>query len=113
MDPRPDFVDSAQPRSDGLASRLRIKQLLSIKDAAETLGLGVATVRRLIKDADENKGSTWRYGREIIDLTPSASKNRTIRIDLAAVSPSLAALADQPELQQSQPVPVAPVCAAE
>jgi len=87
--------------------------LLTLKEAAEFLGVGIRTINRLIQDADENKGSTWRYGREIIDLTPSGSKNRTLRIDPAAVSPSAAALVDQPELQQLPPVPVAPVCAAE
>ena len=74
----------------------KISKLLSIKEAAQLLGVDPWTIRKLIADADNNKKSTWRYGNEIIDLTPSGNKNRILRINPQAVSPALVALADQP-----------------
>ncbi len=69
-----------------------MRRLLTIKEAAALLGLGTWAVRRLIQDADTNKGSTWRFGRELVDLTPSGNKNRIIRINPEAIAPSVAAL---------------------
>ncbi len=77
-----------------------MRKLLTIKEAAALLGLGTWGVRRLIQDADENKGSTWRFGRELVDLTPSGNKHRIIRINPAAIAPSVAALANPPDSSQ-------------
>ena len=76
------------------------RKLLSIKEAAQLLGVEATTIRRLIADADTNKRSTWRYGKEIIDLTPSGNKNRILRINPSAVSPSVDVLASPPYSDQ-------------
>ncbi len=77
-----------------------MSKLLTINQAAELLGVDPWTIRKLISDADTNKKSTWRYGKEIIDLTPSGNKNRILRINPAAVSPSVGALANLPCSEQ-------------
>ena len=78
----------------------RSGRLLSIKEAAELMGVSYWTIYMLIADADTNKRSTWRYGKEIIDLTPSGNKNRILRINPAAVSPSVDVLASPPYSDQ-------------
>jgi len=76
-------------------------RLLTIQEAADIMGVSYHTIRRLVDDAYANKKSAWRIGREIIDLTPSTSKLRTIRIDPQAVAPAVAELVDPPGSDQS------------
>jgi excisionase family DNA binding protein len=59
--------------------------LVTIKEAARVLGVSEAHVKRLIHEADINRKSRWRFGREIIDLTPIGSERRTLRINVDAV----------------------------
>jgi excisionase family DNA binding protein len=61
------------------------RYLLTIAEAAEALGVSKRHVERLIHEADANRRSRWRWGRELVDLSPAASKRRTVRINLAAV----------------------------
>jgi len=63
--------------------------LLNTAEAAEALGVSVRHIKNLIHEADSCKKSRWRWGRELIDLAPVNSQRRTVRINLAAVVPSL------------------------
>lgn len=63
------------------------RQLLTIKEAATVLGVSSRHIDRLIHEADVNRRSRWRFGREIIDITPRDSARRTLRINLSAVVP--------------------------
>ena len=65
------------------------KLLLTIKEAAEALGVCEKTIRKLIDEADTNKRSTWKHGREIINMTPRKSKYRVLRINAAAIVPQV------------------------
>lgn len=58
-----------------------------MKQAAQVLGVSPRHIDRLIHEADVDRKSRWRFGREIIDLTPRDSTRRTLRINLAAVAP--------------------------
>ncbi len=62
--------------------------LHTIKEAAEAMGVSERHVRGLIQEADLNKKSRWKFGREIVDLSPVQSAKRTLRINLQAVLPS-------------------------
>jgi hypothetical protein len=43
-------------------------------------------VKRLIHEAEiDRRRSRWRFGREIVDLTPIGSIRRTLRINIDAV----------------------------
>ena len=44
--------------------------LLTVTEAAEALGCSDRHVKRLIHEADANRKSRWRWGRELIDLAP-------------------------------------------
>ena len=59
--------------------------LVTVKEAARVLGVSEAHVKRLIHEADIDRRSRWRFGREIIDLTPTGSVRRTLRINIDAV----------------------------
>lgn len=61
--------------------------LLTVAEAAEVLGVSKRHLERLIHEADANRKSRWRWGRELIDLAPLGSSRRTIRVNLAAVLP--------------------------
>lgn len=61
--------------------------LLTVKQAAQALGVSPRHIERLIHEADIDRKSRWRFGREIVDLTPRDSQRRTLRINLAAVAP--------------------------
>lgn len=61
--------------------------LLTIQQAAQALGVSPRHIERLIHEADVDRKSRWRFGREIVDLTPRDSVRRTLRINLAAVAP--------------------------
>ena len=63
--------------------------LLNTAEAADALGVSVRHIKNLIHEADSCKKSRWRWGRELIDLAPVNSQRRTVRINLAAVVPSL------------------------
>ena len=65
--------------------------LLTIPQAAEALSCSEKTIRRLIAEADANRRSRWRWGRELIDLAPVGSSRRLVRINVAAVAPGLEA----------------------
>lgn len=64
------------------------RQLLTINEAAEAMGVSRNHVRRLVEEADVlGKKARWRYGREIVDLSPVDAVRRTLRINIAAVLP--------------------------
>jgi len=63
--------------------------LLTVAEAAEALGVSDRHIKRLIHEADANRRSRWRWGRELIDLAPVGSSRRCIRVNLAAVAPGL------------------------
>ncbi len=69
--------------------------LLTIEDAAVALSVSPKTIRRLIDEADANRKSRWRWGRELIDLAPVGSSRRLVRINVAAVAPGLPHHEDQ------------------
>jgi hypothetical protein len=66
-----------------MAARL----LLTVTEAAEALGVSDRHIKRLIHEADANRKSRWRWGRELIDLAPVGSSRRTVRVNVAAVAP--------------------------
>ena len=52
------------------------------------MGVTKRHVQRLIQEADVDRKSRWRFGREIIDLSPKHSLRRTLRINLRAIIPN-------------------------
>ena len=60
---------------------------VNIKEAAAALGVSTRHIRRLVDEADVSKKSRWRWGREIIDISPTGSKRRTLRFNLEALAP--------------------------
>ena len=64
--------------------------LLTVAEAALALGVSESHIKRLIAEADANRRSRWRWGRELIDLAPVEAQRRTVRINLQAVVPGLA-----------------------
>lgn len=68
-----------------MAARL----LLTVTEAAEALGVSDRHIKRLIQEADANRKSRWRWGRELIDLAPVGSSRRTVRVNVAAVAPGV------------------------
>jgi hypothetical protein len=65
--------------------------LLTVAEAAEALGVSDRHIKRLVHEADANRKSRWRWGRELIDLAPVGSSRRTVRVNVAAVVPGLLA----------------------
>jgi hypothetical protein len=63
--------------------------LLTVAEAAEALGVSDRHIKRLIHEADCNRKSRWRWGRELVDLSPVGSQRRTVRINPQAVLPNL------------------------
>jgi hypothetical protein len=61
--------------------------LLTVAEAAEALGVSDRHIKRLIHEADANRKSRWRWGRELIDLAPVGSSRRCVRVNVAAVAP--------------------------
>lgn len=59
--------------------------LLTIDDAAVALSMSPSTIRRLVAEADANRKSRWRWGRELIDVAPVGSSRRMVRVNVAAV----------------------------
>jgi len=69
------------------------RALLTITEAAEALGVSDRHIKRLVAEADANRRSRWRWGRELIDLAPVGSIRRTVRVNVAAVVPNYSAIA--------------------
>ncbi|MFZ9655411.1 MAG: helix-turn-helix domain-containing protein [Limnohabitans sp.] len=66
------------------------RYLLTVKDAAEVLGVSHMHLKRLIHEADVSpRKSRWRFGREIVDMTPVGSVRRTLRININAIAEGL------------------------
>jgi hypothetical protein len=65
--------------------------LLTVAEAADALGCSTRHIERLIHDADSCKKSRWRWGRELIDLSPVGAQRRMVRVNLQAVVPGIAA----------------------
>lgn len=65
------------------------RYLLTITEAATALGVSRSHIKRLITEADANRKSRWRWGRELIDLAPVGASRRTVRVNLNAVVPGL------------------------
>jgi len=64
-----------------------MKKFLTLKEAAAALGVSTRHIRRLIDEADTTpKTARWKFGRELIDLSPVTSKRRTIRIHPDAIT---------------------------
>lgn len=61
------------------------RKLLTPKQAAEVMGVSYDHIKDLIKEADNNKQSRWRFGREIVNLSQKTALRRTLRINLDAV----------------------------
>ena len=66
-----------------------MRQLLTVTEAAEALGVSERHIKRLIHEADASRKSRWRWGRELIDLAPVGASRRTVRVNVAAVVPLL------------------------
>ena len=50
------------------------------------MGVSLRHIQNLIAEADATpKTSRWRFGRELINLSPRMSARRTIRVNLDAV----------------------------
>ncbi len=67
------------------------RYLLTVREAAEALGVSTRHIERLIAEADANRKSRWRFGRELVDLAPLGSSRRMVRINVNAVVPGLEA----------------------
>ena len=63
--------------------------LLTVAEAADALGCSERHIKRLIHEADCNRKSRWRWGRELIDLAPVGAQRRMVRINPQAVVPGL------------------------
>lgn len=54
---------------------------LTTKEAAAVLGVSQRHIQRLVVEADTSpKTSRWKWGRELINLSPMNAVKRTIRI---------------------------------
>lgn len=65
------------------------RYLLTVREAAEALGVSERHIKNLIAEATANRKSRWRFGRELVDLAPLGSQRRMVRINLNAVVPGL------------------------
>jgi hypothetical protein len=68
-----------------------VRILHTIPQAAEALGCSERHIKRLIAEADANRKSRWRFGRELIDLAPVGAQRRMVRVNVAAVVSTLEA----------------------
>ena len=60
--------------------------LLTKKQAATALGVSLRHIYTLIEEADAMpKKARWKFGRELINLSPRNASRRTLRINLEAV----------------------------
>ena len=74
-----------------IAHKAKGRLLLTIAEAAEVLGCSGRHIKNLIHEADANRKSRWRWGRELIDLSRVGAQRRMVRINIQAVVPSKAA----------------------
>ena len=74
-----------------IAHKAKGRLLLTITEAAEVLGYSDSHIKNLIHEADANRKSRWRWGRELIDLSRVGAQRRMVRINIQAVVPSKAA----------------------
>ena len=51
------------------------------------MGVSRSHIYDLIKEADTFKGSSWKHGREIVNLSTRTALRRTLRININAVIP--------------------------
>lgn len=65
------------------------RYLLTIKEAAVALSVSERHIKNLIQEADANRKSRWRWGRELVDLSPLGSRRRMVRVNVNAVVPGL------------------------
>jgi hypothetical protein len=65
------------------------RRLLTVAESAEALGVSDRHIKRLIHEADCNRKSRWRWGRELVDLSPVGSQRRTVRVNIGAIVPEL------------------------
>lgn len=65
------------------------RYLLTVPEAAAALGCSERHIKRLVAEAEANRKSRWRWGRELIDLAPVGSARRMVRINVNAVVPGL------------------------
>ena len=72
------------------------RYLLTVAEAADALGVSKRHIERLIAEADANRKSRWRWGRELIDLAPLGASRRTVRVNLGAILPAGPALPPPP-----------------
>lgn len=62
------------------------KTLLTVQQAAAAMGCSTKHIRRLIDEADAlKKHARWKWGQELIDLTPKTSLKRMVRVHWEAV----------------------------
>jgi excisionase family DNA binding protein len=61
--------------------------LLTVAEAAEALGCSERHIKRLIHEADANRRSRWRWGRELINLAPAQAQRRMVRVNVGAAVP--------------------------
>lgn len=61
------------------------KLLLTVPEAAQALGVSERHIKRLIAEADANRKSRWRWGRELINLAPINAQRRMVRVNVGAV----------------------------
>ena len=58
----------------------------TVPEAAENLKISVRHIRRLIAEADAApKQARWQWGKQLLDLGPKTSVQRTIRINSEAL----------------------------
>lgn len=65
------------------------RYLLTVREAASALGVSESHIKRLIREAETDRRSRWRFGRELVDLAPSGAQRRMVRINVNAVVPGL------------------------
>lgn len=68
--------------------RKQNRLLLTVAEAADALGCSTRHIERLIHEADSCKKSRWRWGRELVDLSPVNAQRRMVRVNVGAVVPS-------------------------
>ena len=73
--------------TDSIANNQPLEKLLTVEQAAEVLGVSVRHIRTLIYEADTDKQSRWKHGREIINLSPKTALRRTLRINPHKIIP--------------------------
>jgi hypothetical protein len=72
-----------------IGSRAQGRLLLNVAEAAVALGVSERHIKRLIHEADSDRRSRWRWGRELINLAPAHAQRRMVRVNVQAVVPDL------------------------